>query len=145
MEPCNIQSVRKTLVALVAYLDEEVSRTKKCDKCKYNGKSFRGEPCYWHVDCGISEHDIEARDRAKELLCKFKLRAALASTPRNCDVGTPEEQSVRMAEFCRTQYEKVATDAPLCSGCQFNDREGLDCQFAWAQMPYEAGGSTNEQ
>lgn len=65
--------------------------------------------------------------------------AALDAPPRNCDVGTPEEQSVRMAEFCRAQYKK-SDGVMLCSGCQFHNREGLDCQFAWAQLPYEAEG-----
>ena len=65
-----------------------------------------------------------------------KALSALAAPPRNCDVGSPEEQSERMAKFCRMQYEK-SNVLPLCSGCRFNDIEGLDCQFAWAQMPYE--------
>lgn len=56
---------------------------------------------------------------------------------RNCDVGTPEEQSVRMSEFCREQYEK-SDGIMLCSGCRFHGIEGLDCQLAWAQMPYES-------
>lgn len=45
-----------------------------------------------------------------------KVMSALALPRRNCDVGTPEEQSVRMSEFCREQYKK--TDGIiLCSGC----------------------------
>ena len=63
--------------------------------------------------------------------------AALAAPPRQCDVGTAEEQSVRMSEFCREQYKKTDGVA-LCSGCRFHNIEGLDCQFAWAQLPYEA-------
>lgn len=63
---------------------------------------------------------------------------ALSAPPRNCDVGTAKEQSVRMAEFCREQYKKT-DGVMLCSGCRFHDIRGLDCQFAWAQMPYEEG------
>lgn len=71
------------------------------------------------------------------------VQAALDEQPRNCDIGTPEELSVRMAEFCREQYEK-SDGIMLCSGCRFHGLEGLDCQFAWAQMPYEKG-KTDEQ
>ena len=74
------------------------------------------------------------------LVAIHRANAALAAPPRNCDVGTPEKQSVRMAEFCRTQYEK-SDGVLLCSGCRFHNLEGLDCQFAWAQMPYEEGGA----
>lgn len=65
------------------------------------------------------------------------VNAALSAPPRNCDIGTPEEQSVRMAKFCREQYKKT-DGVSICSGCQFHNMEGLDCQFAWAQTPYES-------
>lgn len=65
---------------------------------------------------------------------------ALSAPARNCDVGTAEEQSVRMSEFCREQYKKTDGVA-LCSGCRFRYIEGVECQFAWAQMPYEEGGA----
>ena len=68
-----------------------------------------------------------------------KCNAALAAPPRNCDVGTAEEQSVRMAEFCREQYKKT-DGVRLCSGCRFFELAGTECQFAWAQLPYEKGG-----
>lgn len=64
-----------------------------------------------------------------------RIREVLSNPVRNCDVGTPEEQSVRMAEFCREQYKKT-DGVMLCSGCRFHDLKGY-CQFAWAQMPYE--------
>ena len=86
------------------------------------------------------EEDVEEEDgicHCSPCNVIIKARAALASQPRNCDVGTAEEQSVRMAEFCRAQYEK-SDGVLLCSRCQFN---GRDCQFAWAQMPYEEGGA----
>lgn len=67
-------------------------------------------------------------------------RTALAAPPRNCDVDTAEEQSVRMAEFCREQYKKT-DGVRLCSGCRFFELAGTECQFAWAQMPYEEGGA----
>lgn len=65
-----------------------------------------------------------------------KACAALAEPVRNCDVGSPEDQSERMAKFCREQFEKT-DGVELCSGCPFHGVNRLDCQFAWAQMPYE--------
>ena len=71
------------------------------------------------------------------LSVKEALAKALAIPLRECDVGTAYEQSVRMARFCKKQYEKrddVA--AHICSACKFHNSES-DCVFEWAQMPYE--------
>ena len=57
-------------------------------------------------------------------------RAALAVPPRNCDVGTPEEQKQRYDSYCFSRG---------CGNCPLFDEEG--CNFAWAQMPYEEGGA----
>jgi len=63
-----------------------------------------------------------------------KAKAALAAPPRNCDVGTPEEQAERQVNFCR--------DHPRCAGCPCVGRVKYNkCEFAWAQMPYEKGGA----
>ena len=61
--------------------------------------------------------------------------AALSTPPRNCDVGTAEEQARRYEELCDSH-----TCGSICSGsgCPLYD---YDCSpFAWAQMPYEALG-----
>ena len=61
--------------------------------------------------------------------------AALAKPPRNCDVGTAEEQARRYEELCDSH-----TCGSICSGscCPLYD---YDCSpFAWAQMPYEDRG-----
>ena len=57
--------------------------------------------------------------------------AALAAPPRNCDVGTAEEQDNRMDVYCQTRK---------CESCPLwdNVNNGVRCEFAWAQMPYEA-------
>lgn len=56
----------------------------------------------------------------------------LQGVPRNCDVGTAEEQSRRYEELCDSH-----TCGSICSasGCPMYD---YDCSpFAWEQMPYE--------
>ena len=62
--------------------------------------------------------------------------SALAAPPRNCDVGTDEEQSRRYEELCDRH-----TCGSRCSasGCPMYEH---DCSpFAWGQMPYEEGGT----
>ena len=73
---------------------------------------------------GGYEEMAEALDKAK---------SALSAPPRNCDIGTAEEQAERFDEFCynHRSREKGCGDCPLL--------EGGPCELAWAQMPYEEG------
>ena len=76
---------------------------------------------------GGYEEMAEALDKAK---------AALSAPPRNCDVGTPEEQSARFDAQCRKYMG--------CLTCPFRSKYGCVhnlCEFAWSQMPYEEGGA----
>lgn len=57
--------------------------------------------------------------------------AALAKPPRNCDVGTAEEQDKRFLEFCTSMDCKRY--CPLF--------KADSCELAWSQMPYEEGGA----
>ena len=76
--------------------------------------AFRGERCLAH---NISE-------------CA---RAALSAPPRNCDVGTADEQHARFDRFC-DKYENC-TECPVWRGGGLTSR----CSMYWAQMPYEKG------
>lgn len=61
--------------------------------------------------------------------------AALSAPPRNCDVGTAAEQSRRFCAFCRPRTEP-------CDGCScLEDAQHGRCEFIWAQMPCEEGGT----
>lgn len=74
-----------------------------------------------------------------EQVCKIMrgvIEEALSKPPRNCDVGTPEEQTQRMhAQLCSKQ--KSCYELPSGEHCPMY-REGIDCRLAWAQMPYKA-------
>lgn len=59
------------------------------------------------------------------------MKAALFKPPRNCDVGTSEEQSERYDEFC--DIHDCKSDCPLF--------KADSCELAWAQMPYEERGA----
>lgn len=66
--------------------------------------------------------------------CRDKLSAALSAPPRNCDVGTAEEQAARYMRFCRSY--------PKCTGCPCVGRMLYhQCEFAWAQLPCKDGGA----
>ena len=63
--------------------------------------------------------------------------AALAKPPRNCDVGTAKEQTRRMEnEYCH--FQKGCCERLSSERCPLY-RTGVDCQLAWAQMPYVEG------
>ena len=63
----------------------------------------------------------------------------LKERPKNCEVGTAEQQANRFLEFCNkdrpmiSQHLRNQTICPL--ECPFN--KSKNCNLAWAQMPYE--------
>ena len=71
---------------------------------------------------------------------------ALSEPPRNCDVGTAEEQEIRWHANC-------GIGIPNCKHCKVYEqarKSGLvddknmiqfDCRFIWGQMPYQQGES----
>lgn len=68
-------------------------------------------------------------DRATNRETIKAIRAALAAPPRNCDVGTPEEQYRRWVHFCEQRLHR-------CDNCPCNRPEG--CTFTFENMPYDA-------
>ena len=58
--------------------------------------------------------------------------AALAKPPRNCDVGTAEEQYARVRAFCKRH--KVGL---RCVDCPVNGVLPKNCALIWSQMPYD--------
>lgn len=82
--------------------------------------------------------------------------AALALPPRNCDVGTPDEQSECFKNFCRN-HQSISVDSEdgfppvyVCSNesCPLHGYyivHGEDnCELAWAQMLYEGKEGGND-
>lgn len=61
------------------------------------------------------------------------ITATLSAPPRNCDVGTAEEQQARFDRFC-DKY-KNCTECPVWRGGELTSR----CSMYWAQLPYEKG------
>ena len=65
-----------------------------------------------------------------------KAKHALSAPPRNCDEGTVEEQVRRYKLFCENHSGWDGQKRFGCQNCPFIDED--ECEFAWAQMPYEA-------
>ena len=66
--------------------------------------------------------------------------AALSAPPRNCDVGTAEEQEKRFNSFCKTHLSgtrSICSAQCPCVGC----RSMFHCLTKWEQMPYDEGGA----
>ena len=70
-------------------------------------------------------------------LCTDNARDALASPPRNCDVGTADEQFKRYLVFCHR--ESCAHGCQHCPANKTRLRGTSNSDHAWAQMPYEKG------
>ena len=61
--------------------------------------------------------------------------SVLSSPPRNCDVGTAEEQNRRFCKWCR----KYGIDGDMEVACAHQDMSCTLCALRLAQMPYEEG------
>lgn len=57
-----------------------------------------------------------------------KVVEALKEPVRNCEVGTPKEQSLRFVQFCDSY-------PPSCKGCPCRKVSG-ECILVWAQLPW---------
>lgn len=68
---------------------------------------------WWNTYCGRDEED---------------------EPPRNCDIGTPEEQAERFNLQCFRHH--TGRCSPHCSTIPAKTES--ECVLKWAQMPYEA-------
>jgi len=65
--------------------------------------------------------------------------SALSAPPRNCDVGTANEQAERFHAFCDGHSSGIGG---MCDGnCPcIEDVDGCHCLCRWSQLPYGKGG-----
>lgn len=78
------------------------------------------------------------QDLAKSLLADVK--TALAEPPRNCDVGSVEEQDARHSKWCCHYGIDGTMDVP----CAHPDMSCSLCILRWSQLPHEKEAD-NEQ
>ena len=81
---------------------------------------------------GGVEYDRLIDDVADEIcdLRESYVNPALSDPPRNCDVGTVDEQLKRFSAFCMSRK---------CNECPFVSSTYGECGVRWSQMPYEGG------
>lgn len=80
--------------------------------------------------------DVSLMREFRSRVCRAKnvIDAALSAPPRNCDVGTAEEQAERYMKFCKNY--------PKCTGCPCVGRmQYHQCEFAWEQLPNNEGSA----
>ena len=72
-----------------------------------------------------------------------QIKAALTAPPRNCDVGTAEEQAQRFYKFCMVNSSAIQG---MCnSNCPCIDSgDKCHCLTKWAQLPYESEAADGE-
>ena len=72
-------------------------------------------------------------DDVADEICDLResyVNPALSDPPRNCDVGTVDEQLKRFSAFCMSRE---------CNECPFVSSTYGECGVRWSQMPYEGG------
>ena len=65
---------------------------------------------------------------------------ALSAPPRNCDVGTSEEQAERFHSFCEKFQSGIQGMCSTLCPCKYCC-DKCHCLVKWSQMQYEEGGA----
>ena len=101
------------------------------EKSSVVGNSAKMREALMEASIALSSatHHHMTEDDAKD--CLAVIETAISVPPRNCDVGTPEEQNERFLKFCTSM--DCERYCPLF--------KADSCELAWAQMPYEEGGA----
>ena len=75
---------------------------------------------------------------ARDACDRMNKEAEIGKPPRNCDVGTAEEQAVRFGALCGKYYNEEYPCDKECPLASLPMIHGFPrCQAYWAQMPYE--------
>ena len=138
---------------------EKSSRVGNAAKMRKELEEIVDMVTYYFPDFTIPRDDDELRDSIIDKAIDYTslrddfikaviiARDAISAPPRNCDVGTVEEQAERFRRFCETHkpYESQFTEEGelLCpsTGCELIACNYGQCALAWSQMPYEEGGT----
>jgi len=134
------------------------TKTVRCDIC--GGKIEKAPFCgYLGATYMISnmfgrKTKADICDSCQDIIKEKRIKAEKAKPPRNCDVGTAEEQWERYCKFtdrynpCSYKGNaRCAEDCPIHIKLKREGHGELLCQLEWAQMPYvesEAGKGGKE-
>lgn len=124
----------REVAKMIPHEEVDVSKmettTPTREKSSVVGNSAKMREALMEASIALSSatHHHMTEDDAKD--CLAVIEAALSDPPRNCDVGTAEEQDERFDRWCDRKNIK--------------DCWGISCRkclIAWAQMPYKEGGA----
>ena len=104
-----------------------------CRDCIYNPRSenyVRGNAEVMRKALEIAHNYFERNGTLRSDAARA-VEAALASPPKNGDIGTIDKQFNRWWEFCNKFDDG-------CAGCPCDGHH--NCFAKWTQMPYEKGG-----
>ena len=124
----------REVAKMIPHEEVDVSKmetpTPTSEKSSVVGNSAKMREALMEASIALSSatHHHMTEDDAKD--CLAVIEAALSDPPRNCDVGTADEQSERFDRWCDRKNIKDCWGI----GCR-------KCLIAWAQMPYKEGGA----
>lgn len=124
----------REVAKMIPHEEVDVSKmettTPTREKSSVVGNSAKMREALMEASIALSSatHHHMTEDDAKD--CLAVIEAALSDPPRNCDVGTADEQSERFDRWCDRKNIKDCWGI----GCR-------KCLIAWAQMPYKEGGA----
>lgn len=124
----------REVAKMIPHEEVDVSKmetpTPTSEKSSVVGNSAKMREALMEASIALSSatHHHMTEDDAKD--CLAVIEAALSDPPRNCDVGTADEQSERFDRWCDRKNIKDCWGI----GCR-------KCLIAWSQMPYKEGGA----
>lgn len=127
---CRMSNLKNETIADI--MTEIVGREAACrqpvtDCHGLNAAAMREALMEASIALSSATHHHMTEDDAKD--CLAVIETAISAPPRNCDVGTADEQAERFDRWCDRKNFKDCWGI----GCR-------ECLIAWAQMPYEKGG-----
>ena len=105
---------------------ETTTQTREKSSAVGNAAAMREALMEASIALSSATHHHLTEDDAKD--CLAVVEAALAAPPRNCDIGTAEEQEERHNRWCKSMKQR--TECCWVVGCR-------KCLVAWSQMQYE--------
>lgn len=127
---------------LIADMRREAERLEAAAKRECGNAAAMREALEKCVDLILRFGNAELVETPLEVIIDIEtiLKAALSAPPKNCDVGSAEEQVMRFDAFVRDRRGDLncTGKCPAHNGVDFGV---VRCVLQWAQMPYEEGGA----
>ena len=115
---------------------ETTTPTREKSSSVGNAEAMRKALLEASIALSDATHHHMTEDDAKD--CLAVIETAITEPPRNCDVGTAEEQAERFYAFCGYHRFQSGIKGMCSSLCPcIRCRDMCNCITTWEQMPYE--------